>query len=471
MNQKRKKKKILLIGLALMLFACENESPISAPDQPSALRTQIQKDDGSLAYVLKRREIVMITVNNAHCYYQYRDRLTGFEYELGKDFAEYLGVDLKVKTARGWEEMWKMLDQEKGAFIAANLIITEQREKLLAFADDYMTVDPHIIVHRNNKEIRTWEDLSGQTVHVSRGTSYQERLESLQKQGVAMDLVLHDKESAEDLIRQVAEGEIGITVAASHIGLLNQRYYPQTVIAGAIGSIKERMAWAVLPDAQQLLKQINAFFKTIKRNGRFQEIYNRYYSDIESFDYVDLKIFHERISTRLPEYISLIKKNAEKHGFDWRLIAAQMYQESHFNPKARSQDGAYGLMQILPPTGNLNAADLFDPEQNIEAGITHLKFLYDFFDNVQGKDRVRIALAAYNAGQGHIQDARNLAQSSGLDPDKWDSLVKILPLLEKEEYFRDSVYGFCRGREPVEYVRKIMIYYDILKSKDDQKQL
>jgi membrane-bound lytic murein transglycosylase F len=202
----------------------------------------------------------------------------------------------------------------------------------------------------------------------------------------------------------------------------------------------------------------------IKKSGKFDAIYNKYYGDIQDFDYVDLKAFHKRVKARLSRYSPFIKVAAKKHGFDWRLIAAQIYQESHLNPWAKSRSGARGLMQILPSTGkSLGVTDLFDPVQNINAGVQHLKNLYEYFNKVKGKDRLLISLAAYNIGQGHIHDARKLAKKRGLDPNTWDALAKTLPLLRYRKYYKNTRYGFCRGNEPIRYIKQIMIYYDVLK--------
>ena len=202
----------------------------------------------------------------------------------------------------------------------------------------------------------------------------------------------------------------------------------------------------------------------IKESGKFDSIYNKYYGDREDFDYVDLEAFHQRVKANLPRFSPFIKAAAKKHGFDWRLIAAQIYQESHLNPWAKSQAGARGLMQIMPSTGeSLGIDDLFDPVENINAGVQHLKNLFEHFETAKGQDRLLIALAAYNIGQGHIQDARKLAKKKGLDPNKWEALTETLPLLRYKKYYQKAKYGFCRGNEPIRYIKQIMIYYDVLK--------
>jgi len=413
--------------------------------------------------ILRSGEITVITRNNGHCYYLYRGEPMGFEYDLAKRFADFLGVRLKVRIAQKWEGMIPDIMNGTGDFIAASMTITDSRKQQVAFSVGYLPVQQHIIVRRTNYNVRTAEDLDGQTVHVRKGTSYEERLRALRRQGIDVKIVTHPDVPTEELIREVATGEIEITVADSNIAMRNRRYYPQAIVAGAI-SKREYLGWAVHPKAVALLARINAFFKTIKADGTFDAIYNRYYSDVDFFDFVDLRTFHRRLETRLPRYKNIIQNAADKHGFDWRLIAAQIYQESHFNPEARSHSGAYGLMQLTATVARTQGvSDVFNPRQNIEAGVRHLSDLYDHFDKAIGDDRISISLAAYNIGLGHVWDARNLARAQHLDPNRWASLEKTLPQLSYTKYFKNAKYGYARGLQAVDYVKQIHIYYDILK--------
>jgi membrane-bound lytic murein transglycosylase MltF len=197
---------------------------------------------------------------------------------------------------------------------------------------------------------------------------------------------------------------------------------------------------------------------------RLEDVYRKHYAGIEKFDYCDLKTFHDRMRSRLPRYQAFIKDAARKHGFDWCLVAAQMYRESRLDALARSPDGAQGLMQILPGTArSLDLADAFDPVANIRAGVRYLKSLHVVFEGLDEQDRLSMSLAAYNVGLGHVLDARRLASNMGLDPNRWDSLAKTLPLLRLREYYQHAEQGFCQGDIPVAYVNRIMVYYDILK--------
>ena len=426
----------------------------------------------TLHKIVKAGKITVITRNTAHCYYTYRDEPMGFEYELAKEFADYLGVKLDVHITEDWEEMIPVLMNGTGTFIAAGMTITPKRKKQTAFSDGYMDIQQHIISRRNGARIEKPEDLAGKTIHVRTATSYQERLEELQQQGIEFTIRLHRDLPPEELIQQVAKGEIEFTVADSNIALLSRRHYPGAIMAAAI-SDQQKLGWAVHPEAVQLREKINSFFKVIKKNGKYGEIYNKYYGDVANFDYVDLSIFHRRIKTRLSRYSPFIKAAAKKHGFDWRLISAQIYQESHLNPFAKSPAGAKGLMQLLTSTAeSLGVQDIYDPVENINAGVQHLRNLYDLFDSVNGTDRMLISLAAYNIGQGHIRDARDLAVKMNLDPNSWESLSKTLPLLSLRKYYKDSRYGYCRGTEPVLYIKQIMVYYDILKKRGvEQREL
>lgn len=181
----------------------------------------------------------------------------------------------------------------------------------------------------------------------------------------------------------------------------------------------------------------------------------------------ELRAFRKGISTRLPRYGHFIRAAAEKHGFDWQLIVAQIYQESRIDPLAKSFAGARGLMQILPGTAHsLGVKDVHDAAENIDAGVRHLKALYEDFHGIAGGDRLMMALAAYNAGRGHVEDARRLAVSKNLDPDSWASLTKTLPLLRYRKYYKQTKYGYCRGTEPVNYTKRIMAFYNILKRQE-----
>ncbi len=422
------------------------------------------QDDGSLCKIRKSGKLTVITDNNANCYYIYRDKPMGFEYELAKAFADYLGVELKL-VLPGWQNMFKALNKGKGDLVAANLTVTPAREEVADFSDEYLGIQQHIIIHKDNHKIKSVQDLNGTTVHVRKGTSYHERLLELNEDGLDIKLALHENMPTEELLRQVVEKEIEITVANSNIALLNRRYYPDIRIAFPIEE-KQSLGWAIKKGDRKLLRKINEFFDAISENGTFGNIYEKYYANVQVFDYVDLKKFHKRIETRLPRYEEIIRKEAAKYGFDWRLIAAVIYQESHFNPRARSYKGVRGLMQLTLNTAQeLGIKNRLDPTESIKGGVRYLNRMYKHFKNVHGFDRMLFALASYNIGHGHVKDAQKIAHEKGLDRHRWSSIKHTLPLLRDRKYYKKARYGYARGTEPVRYVNRILTYYDILRRK------
>jgi membrane-bound lytic murein transglycosylase F len=416
---------------------------------------------GTIERIREAGNITVITRNNAHCYYTYRDNPMGFEYDLAKAFSEYLGVKLKVITP-AWLELIDALNSGEGDFIAASMTITPSREQLVDFSDEYLAIQQHVIIH-NNSRIDDLEDLEGETIHVRRGTSYEERLNELRAEGVGIKVQLHEDMPTEELIRMISEREIGVTIADSNVALLNRRYYPDVRVAFPIEE-QQSLGWAVKKGEVALRLKINEFLDKIKEDGTFAKIYEKYYANVEIFDYVDLKKYHQRLKTRFPKYEEAVKKAAKRHGFDWRLIVAMIYQESHFNPMAISFTGVRGMMQLTMETAKeMGIANRLDPEQSIVGGVKYLKRLYKRYNDAKEPDRMLIALAGYNVGHGHILDAQEIAKQRNLDPNSWSSLEEILPLLRYPKYYRKTKNGYCRGTEAVRYVNRILTYYDILK--------
>jgi membrane-bound lytic murein transglycosylase F len=420
-----------------------------------------EERDG-LNRVQKAGQITVITRNNAHCYYIYRGQPMGFEYDLAKTFANYLGVDLQVRTDR-WGDMITALNEGKGDFIAVSMTITRSRRKMVDFSKQYLSIQQRVIVHEGNNTIKELADLNGKTIHVRRATSYAERLSELRENGLDLALKLHDDVPTEELIRRVAEREIELTIANSNVALLNRRYYPNIKIGIPVEE-PQAVGWAVKKGEKALLTAVNDFFDAIRTDATFDDIYGSYYGKVRVFDRFDLKKFHQRIKTRLPKYEAIIKRAAREYSFDWRLIAAVIYQESHFNPRARSHRGVRGLMQLTMQTAEeMGVTNRLDPEQSIMGGVRYLKELYRRYDGVEGLDRILITLASYNVGPRHIAAAQKIARNKGLDPTRWSSLEQTLPLLCYEEYMEMSKSGYCRGEEPVRYVNRIKTYFDILR--------
>lgn len=417
----------------------------------------------ALERIQESGRITVITRNNGHCYYIYRDQKMGFEHDLAQAFADFLGVELVIKVSESWHDMLPSLDKGAGEIVAASMTITPPRSELVDFSNEYLPVRQMVITHKDNSQIQDVEDLGGRTIHVRKGTSYEERLRKLKQDGLDIRIEVHGDVLTEDLIARVAEGEIEVTIADNNVALLNRRYYPDIRIAFPITK-PQSLAWAVKRGEKALLEKINQFFETIREDGTFEDLHNRYYAYVEKFDHLDIKTFLERMETRFPRYEKTIKRAAESYSFDWRLIAALIYQESQFSPWARSFSGVRGLLQLTLPTAqDMGIQNRLNPQESIMGGVRYLRRLHNLYDKASEPDRTLISLAAYNVGTGHVLDARRLASKMNLDPNKWTSLEKTLPLLRQRKYYEKSRFGYCRGAEPVFHVQNILTYYDILK--------
>jgi len=432
----------------------------------SSVGSYFPKKISSLERIRQQGKIVVITQNSPSTYYRYRDQPMGFEYDLAAAFARYLNVDLDVVSG-GWTEMFMELRKGKGDFIAAGVTIDPFRQGRVDFSDPYLTVRQELILSYDNRKVKSIEDLRGKTIYVQEGSPYQRNLCQLLGQGMDMRLVSVPDVPVDELVRQVAESEIEITVADSNIALLSRMYYPDIRTAFPVSG-PQHLGWVVRKGDSGLLKEINMFFKKIRADGTLARIYDHYHNRVNLLERFELKAFHHKVETRLPRYQKVIKEVSKTHGFDWRVIAAMIYQESHFNPRARSFTGVRGIMQVTRRTAEeMGINNRMDPEQSIKAGVGYLATLYDRFKDVSDQDdRLLFAIASYNVGYEHVRDAQTIALQQGLDPSHWASLSQTLPLLRKPKFYRKTRFGFARGTEPVKYVENIMAYYNVLKRKE-----
>ncbi len=424
------------------------------------------KTRNSFEKIKQAGKIKLLTNIGETSYYLYNNKPMGFDYELALKYAQFLNVELEVITP-GWNNLFAYLEQGKGDFIAAGLTITSQRLNHVNFSIPYLTIQQKLVYHNDKQKIKTLEELAGKTIHVRRGTSYQTSLISLRKQGIDVHYILHDNIPTKDFIAMVANKKIDYTIADSNIAYLNRRYYPDIRVGISLNH-EEYLGWAIKKKDVELQKNINEFLVQAKKNGTLTKLYNKYYDNITQFDYYDIKIFQQRIAKRLPQYRDVIIKQAEIYHLDWKIIAAITYQESHFLPLARSYTNVRGLMQVTMDTAReMGITNRLDPYQSIMAGSKYLNKLYGrFYDIKDPYQRLLFSIASYNIGYFHIRDAQDIAELKGVDKNDWYSIKKILPLLTKRKYYKATKHGYARGNETVNYVTKILIYYDILKQKE-----
>jgi len=447
-----------LSALLLALFACERKPPSPPPPEPVSF---------DLPQIRERGTIRMLTRNNINCYFLYRGEQMGFEYALAKKFAEETDLDLEVIVPPSWKDLIPWLFEGKGDFIAAGTTITETRKDYVSFSIPYHHVQQMVVVREDHPPLTGPADLIGRTIHVRKGTSYQEYLQSLPEtiRGDIQVAALEPEIETEEILQDVADGTYEITVADSNIAQIEQTFHGNLRLAFALTE-EQPIAWAVRPNAPELLSAINAYHEKMSGSAFYNIQYRRYYQSKKR--YRRFKGHWEQVKAegRISPYDELLKRYAEEYGFDWLLLASQAYQESKFDPRAQSWAGAEGLMQIMPRLApSLGLHDPFDPDQSVCAGGLYLLQLWKKFDSVAEPDRTAFALASYNTGPGHLNDARRLAAKLGHSADRWEGAVEeALLKLSSRKYYRHASHGYCRGKQAVNYVNQILERWATYKS-------
>jgi membrane-bound lytic murein transglycosylase F len=417
-----------------------------------------------LEQVKQRGTLVMLTRNGASSYFIGPDGGTGPEYDLAKAFADHLGVKLKVKVADAFADLGSMLLQGRGDLIAANLTRTPARERLFNFGPDYDQVETIVVYRRGNPRPRELADLVGLRLAVIAGSSYEDYL--LEARRTLPDLKWASARSMgmEGLLLQVAENKLDATLVDSNIFKINSQFYPR-LKAGFTLAEKQPQAWAFAPgDDKSLVQAATSFFSAIREDGTLAAIKQHYFNRDSKLNRVSMFQFMKQVRKRLPPLLPVFQEVASAHDIDWRLLAAIGYQESHWDPQAESGTGVRGVMMLTQRTAKqLGIKNRLDPQQSIEGGARYYKrMLRRIPARIPKPDRIWMALAAYNMGWGHLEDARVLTQKQGDDPDDWHDVDQRLPLLSQEKWYRQTRYGYARGYEARKYVENVRGYFDTL---------
>jgi membrane-bound lytic murein transglycosylase F len=426
-------------------------------------RGQGERSTADLPAIKERGVLRLVTRNTPATYFLWRGELMGFEYELAQRFARRLGVVLEVVVAPTHEDMLRMLVDGKADLAAAFLTPTAEREAMgIAFSRHYHYATEWVVGRAREEAFDDLDDLRGRRIGVRASSSYWQTLQALDPQAVGFELVALDETlDAEQIVAQVAANKIDLTVLDSH--LLDMELTWRDDVRGLLElGEREAQGWAVRADNPKLLDAVNAFLRSSYRGEFYNITYRKYFKNPHNIE----RHREERVSVEggvLSPYDALVREYAEQFGFDWRLIVAQMYQESRFDPDAESWAGAQGLMQVMPRTAReMGFEELTDPETGIHAGVKYMDWVRDRFEpELPVRDRTWFTLAAYNAGAGSVRDARRLARQKGWDPDRWfGNVERAMLLLSQRKYAAQARHGYVRGREPVNYVRNIRDRYE-----------
>lgn len=410
-----------------------------------------------------RGKLVMLTINGATTYYLGPNGDAGFEYDLAQRFANFIGVPLEVLSLPSVDALLPGLARRQGDFVAANLSRTGERLFQVRFGPIYETVQPVVVYRRGSRRPRELEDLNEGRLAIIGGTSYETFLEPLRER-YGLEWETRDSASIEDLFQAVSDEEIDYTIVDSNILDLNRRYFPSVRPAFEIES-EQSLAWAArLGNDDTLVQKMREFFALPRTRIALDGIRERYFSHVEDYEPVGTFTFMQQMRQRLPDVRPLLEQAEQVTGLDWRLLAAVSYQESHWDPSAVSRTGVRGLMMLTIPTARqLGIEDRNDPQQSVLGGARYLQSMIDRLpDRIEWPDRLWLALAAYNIGLGHLEDARILTERRDGNPDRWVDVRENLPLLTQKRWFSQTRFGYARGYEAANYVEKIRTFYEIL---------
>jgi len=414
------------------------------------------------------KTIRIVMRNNFSSYFIWRGHLLGFNYELAKKFADKNNLRLEIIVAGDHSSMldYLLLDQ---ADIALGFLTPNQQriDRGIAFSKPYHYASELLVSRSDEDGIHRVEDLADKTIVARKSSSYWYTLENLQQQVGNINLLeVSENEETETLVEAVGDGVYDLTVADSHIVDLELTFRDDIKSLLALTEPKAQ-SWAVREDNDELLKAVNQFINKQYKGLFYNVLYSHYFKDPKKLDKHREDYIELRNDGKLSPYDDVIKKYAHQYDFDWRLMTAQMFKESQFNPKAKSFAGAIGLFQVMPRTGReLGMDDLYNPETGIHAGIKYMAWVQDRMEYIKPEEGQLIwfTLAAYNAGPGHVRDAVSLARRKGWNPKIWfGNVEKAMLLLSRHEYASKARYGFVRGREPVNYVSAIKQHYESYK--------
>ncbi len=417
--------------------------------------------------IKEKKRLDVLILNSPTVYYIGDDRELGFEYELISAYAKDIGVDLNLTIVYTINEALQKTREGLGDITVSSITLTEDRNKEFTFGPQYYSTREQLIcsnaLYRKKTMPRDYEDLIGLNIVVGKDTSYERTLNKLVEEIDGFGFNVSETYSTEELFELVQNDTIDCTVSDANLFTINQRFYPKLVKTLVLGE-RKNLAWILRKGDNSLNDSLLKWLNTYERSGKMEELKDFYYSYFGLFDYYDNMIFTKRIKNRLPKYIKHFKEAGNKYNIPWILLASLSYQESHWNPKAKSHTGVRGMMMITRATAkHLGVKNRLNAKESIYGGAKYLRELEKRFSpKIKGKNRWAFTLAAYNVGMGHIHDAQTLARKLNKNPYSWKDIKRILPLLTQKKYYKNLKYGYARGNEPVAYVDSIQGYINIL---------
>ncbi len=462
--------------LIILLYSCGQ--PGHNTQEKNAVSETLTNDTADLLdTIFQRKKLIAITDYGSTNYFIYRGQPMGYQYEMVQKLGEYLGVDIDLRIEHDLDSSIRKLQQHKSDLIAMTLTVTSDRKKKMDFTVPFMFTRQVLVQRKpdnyrkmatadqiNKHLIRNILDLGGKTVYVQKGTIFVNRLKTLENEIADTINIVEDEREMEQLIEAVANKEIDYTIADEMVAKVAARIYPNIDVKMPV-SFHQKIAWAVPKGEKRLLDTINSWITEFNKSLESRLLYNKYFKNIRTKKIAE-SIYNSYAGGNLSPYDEYIKEAAKLIGWDWRLLASMIYQESEFKPNVKSWVGAYGLMQLMPATMEKYGIDTTSSvKDQIIAGVKLLKQFDKLLPDsiADSTERIKFILASYNTGVGHILDARRLASKNGKNPNVWDDNVDyyILHLSEKK-YYHDPVVrnGYARGWETYNFVKEILQRYE-----------
>ena len=460
---------LVLLSAVFVITACEQQGSTASGSGSTGVAGSVEKTQATdktqvkpsslLQKIRDRGKLIVLTTNLPTTYYIDRDDVeAGPEYDLTQSFANSYQLAVEYKIYDSIKELLAGLRNKEGDIAAAGLTVNEKRMQEFDYGPVYQVTNEYLVCHRDKRRIKNRSELENYNIVLAADSSY---VESIKNYPEAKWSLVDGKNTA-DLITQVAEGSIDCTISDSTLYQIERRYHTEIQNKFTLAK-KSELAWMLNKDNSELKDAINQWFDAYKKHDELSYMLEKYYGYVEIFDYVDTHKFLKRTKTRLPKYRDFFIDAAKKNDIQPSLLAAQSYQESHWDRKAKSPTGVRGIMMLTQPVAkSLGVTNRLNAEQNIYAGAKFQAKMKEMVSHVDEPNRTWLALAAYNVGRGHFRDAQTLARQLNKNPDNWHDMKEVLPLLSKKEYYKDLRYGYARGNEPVRYVTRIRNYEELL---------
>jgi len=461
-------KYFLLAIISLLLVAIVFFSVVETKRKQKSETGAVKQND--LMKIRKSGILKSVVDYNSTDYFVYRGKPMGFKYELLKELSKELGVKLEISVINNLSETFQGVKNGRFDVVAKSLTVTKERSKLIDFTVPILQTRQVLVQRAKQKPgadstyIESTLQLAGKKIYIQKNTSFFKRLQSLSEEiGADITIVEDSIFGVEQLVAQVAKGNIDYTVCDENIAKLNKTYYSNLDVSLAI-SFKQNIAWVVPKGSTVWKSYLNNWITNFKKTKKYKYLYHKYFESVRIAARMDDDL-HSIKGGKISRYDKIVKKISAKYNWDWRLISAVIYQESRFNSEAGSWAGAYGLMQIMPSTAKrFGIEDISNPEQNIKGGVLFLNWINKQFVNSipDSTQRIKFVLASYNIGLGHVMDAQRLAEKFGKNKTVWDDNVDFYLLNKSSKfYFKDPVvrFGYCRGEEAYNYVSRVLTTY------------